>query len=457
LAAELYSPPEYNNPIYPFSPEEITTPKFAGSSSNVSYNRPVDLLVIGGGLSGLITAWKAAINGQRVSLITKGWSSTHWQTGCIDFLGYSPMEAGELIESPEISIPVLLKHNPDHPYSRINPAGIQAAIAALIELSQEYGYPLHGNLHSNWLLPTGVGAIRPTCLAPETMIAGDTRTSDPMLIVGFEQLVDFFPELISVNLQEQGILANHLMLDLPELRQRRFVYPTTLAYLFDTPKFRQEVAAQIKSRLGQSRRVGFPAVLGINRPLEAKRDLERQLNCPVFEIPSLPPSIPGIRLHNLLISAIRKSGGQVFEGMQAINYESKSGYIRALHTEAAARKYVHPAKTFVLATGGILGGGIISNPDGSLQETIFDLHVKSPPERRDWHQRNFFDPKGHPIFQSGIPVDDRFRPIDQSGLPYFPNLLTVGTTLAGGDFLRECSQGGVDLVSGYLAAQNLPT
>jgi glycerol-3-phosphate dehydrogenase subunit B len=365
------------------------------------------------------------------------------------------MKMGDPVESPEISISPLLNHSPDHPYSRIEPAGFQAAIADLIELSQEYGYPLNGSLHSNWLLPTGLGATRPTCLAPETMIAGDTRTGDPMLIVGFDQLVDFFPELISANLQEQGILANPLMLDLPDLRQRKFVYPTTLAYLFDTSEFRQEVAAQIKPRLGQSRRVGFPAVLGINKPMEAKLALESLLNCQVFEIPSLPPSIPGIRLHNLLISAIRQAGGQVFEGMQAIDFESKSGYISAVYTEAAARTYFHPAKTFVLATGGILGGGIVSHPDGTVHETIFDLHLKTPPNQRDWFQRNFFEPEGHPIFQSGIPVNEKLHPVDQSDSPRFANLMAVGTTLAGGDYLRECSQGGVDLVTGYLAARNL--
>jgi glycerol-3-phosphate dehydrogenase len=92
LAADLYALPTHNDHIFPFSTEEDTTSGYPTSSQLVSYNRPVDTLVIGGGLSGLMTAWQTARSGQRISLITKGWGSTHWQTGCVDVLGYSPIE-----------------------------------------------------------------------------------------------------------------------------------------------------------------------------------------------------------------------------------------------------------------------------------------------------------------------------------------------------------------------------
>jgi glycerol-3-phosphate dehydrogenase len=455
LAAELYEPPTRAEHIFPFSTEEDETIGRLAPSQPASYNRPVDTLVIGGGLSGLITAWQAAKSGRRVSLITKGWGSTHWASGCVDLLGYYPIETNDPVESPADSIPKLVKQNPEHPYARVNLIEFQTAIQALTQLSHEYEYPLHGDLQKNWLLPTGSGGIRPTCLAPETMIAGDVRNHDPMLIVGFDQLGDFFPELIAANLQEQGVLANSLTIDVPSLRQRNFVYPMTLATLFDTVDFRQEVAALIKPKLGQCSRIGIPAVLGIAKSIEAKQDLERRLGCPVFEIPGLPPSIPGIRLHNLLVAAIRQAGGQVFDGMQAIAFEAETGYISAVHTEAAARVYAHPAKNFVLATGGILGGGIISHSEGSLHEVIFDAPVKFPAERKEWHRRDFFDPRGHLIFQSGIPVDEKFRPVDLSNSPLFANLTAAGSTLAGGDYLREFSVGGVDLVTGYLAAHNL--
>jgi glycerol-3-phosphate dehydrogenase subunit B len=277
-----------------------------------------------------------------------------------------------------------------------------------------------------------------------------------MLIVGFEQLTDFFPDLICANLQDQGILANSCLIDIPSLRQRRFVYPMTLATLFESPDFRREAAALVKPKLGQSRRIGFPAVLGINKSIEVKYHLEQLLDCPIFEIPSLPPSIPGIRLHNLLVSAIRQTGGQVFEGMQAVAFEAETGYISAVHTEAAARVFAHPAKTFVLATGGILGGGIISHSEGSLHEVIFDAPVKVVTEQKDWYRRAFFDPGGHPIFQSGISVDEKLRPLDLADSPLYANLMAVGATLAGGDYLREYSLGGVDLVTGYLAGNYRP-
>jgi hypothetical protein len=160
LAADLYALPTHNDHIFPFSPQDDIIIAEKISSKTISYNRPVDTLVIGGGLSGLMTAWQIARSGQRISLITKGWGSTHWQTGCVDVLGYSPIEIDNPVESPVVSILQLVKQNLEHPYSRIEPAGIQTAVSALIELSQELGYPLHGNLQTNWLLPTGLGAIR---------------------------------------------------------------------------------------------------------------------------------------------------------------------------------------------------------------------------------------------------------------------------------------------------------
>jgi glycerol-3-phosphate dehydrogenase subunit B len=111
-----------------------------------------------------------------------------------------------------------------------------------------------------------------------------------------------------------------------------------------------------------------------------------------------------------------------------------------VHTEAAARIYAHPAKTFVLATGGILGGGINSYSDGSLHEAVFNSPVKVHPDRKNWHRREFFDSRGHLVFQSGILVDQKLRPVDLSNSPLYANLLAVGTTLAGGDYLRNLAR-----------------
>ncbi|MCP4419264.1 MAG: FAD-dependent oxidoreductase, partial [Chloroflexi bacterium] len=188
-----------------------------------------DVLVIGAGLAGLTAVWQLATQQKKVQLVSKGWGATHWHSGCIDVLGYYPVTQPEPIESPGEALVKLIADQPQHPYALVGMAGIEAAMAAFKQLCADAGYPLHGSLDKNWLLPSAVGTFRPTCLAPETMIAGDLRRGDPMLIVGIQQMVDFYPNLVAENLRKQGVNADYLMLDMPELAQRNLTTPLHLA------------------------------------------------------------------------------------------------------------------------------------------------------------------------------------------------------------------------------------
>ena len=151
------------------------------------------------------------------------------------------MDYLKMVDLPLKSLENITTTFPQHPYSLIGLDVLSEAIRAFQSLCEEAGYPLRGSLESNRLLPTAIGTLRPTCLAPETMISGDFHRRSPMLIVGFNQYLDFYPSLIADNLNAQHLYASDIMLDLPCLRDRRFVSSMTLARLFDTPEFRQEV------------------------------------------------------------------------------------------------------------------------------------------------------------------------------------------------------------------------
>ena len=49
---------------------------------------------------------------------------------------------------------------------------------------------------------------------------------------------------------------------------------------------------------------------GIADPHGAWVELEHRLGCAVFEIPTLPPSVPGMRVHKSLHEALRRAGGR---------------------------------------------------------------------------------------------------------------------------------------------------
>jgi len=287
------------------------------------------------------------------------------------------------------------------------------------------------------------------------MISGDSHQRSPMLIVGFNQFLDFYPSLIADNLNAQYLYASDIMLDLPSLRDRRFVSSMTLARLFDTPEFRQEVIKILKPKLGSVTRVGFPAVLGVKHPLDVKMDLESSLGVPVFEIPGLPPSIPGIRLHNLLINSIERNHGHVFNGMQVIGASIENDHIESILSEAASRQVSHRATKYVLATGGILGGGTVTSFDGHAHEIIFGLPIHIPESREQWFANEFLSNAGHPIHKTGLRVDSSFRPIDLENNVLFPNLLVVGNSLDSCDPIRELSMEGIALASAYKVGKSL--
>jgi glycerol-3-phosphate dehydrogenase subunit B len=196
-------------------------------------------------------------------------------------------------------------------------------------------------------------------------------------------------------------------------------------------------------------RIAFPAVLGLEHPQQVKEHLENLLGSPVFEIPTLPPSIPGIRLSRKLVTAIERAGGHVYEGMQVSSAMIDSNRIGEIRTKAASRQKAHRAKNFVLATGGFLGGGLQADYLGRIEETVCQLPTWPPINRSDWFSQKFLSDSGHPIFQTGIIVNENLRPIASNGQDLYNNLFIAGNLIAGGDYIRERSRDGVALVSGY--------
>ena len=79
-----------------------------------------DVLVIGAGLAGLTAAWQVAAQGKKVRLITRGWGATHWHSGCVDALGYYPLDSSDPVHSPAETIGELIDDNPHHPYVAVH-------------------------------------------------------------------------------------------------------------------------------------------------------------------------------------------------------------------------------------------------------------------------------------------------------------------------------------------------
>ncbi len=450
LAADAYTRSVKSNPsIHPVDPLPALEP------THLNQILPQDNVVIGSGLAGLVTAWRACLQGQKTSVISKGWGSLYWSSGCIDILGYQTPDYHNIVSSPRGILENFLQYNPDHPYAIAGISCLERAIQSFLALCEKSRYPYYGSLDANILIPTSLGTLRPTCLVSKTMIAGNTAQRSPMLIVGFSQFHDFYPALVADNLSAQGILAQEITLNLSLLRNRKFLSGMVLARLFDDPEFRQEVIDALKPKLGNVGRIGFPAVLGLQSPMEVMEHLELSFGVPVFEIPGLPPSIPGIRLQNLLVAVIEQNHGALYNGMAVTGVSKEGKLINTIWSDAAARQKPHYAKAYVLATGGILGGGVITYENGCGQETIFGLPVDIPEHRSQWLQNEFLSCEGHSIFRTGVCVDKAFQPVNNVNEVIFQNLYAVGGTIGKCDPIRERSLEGIALATGFAVGESL--
>jgi len=464
-------------------PEDYTTPGAAqaviSQESAAAETHPaepaapnrlaVDLLVIGAGLAGLASAWFAARQELKTRLISKGWGALYWASGCLDVLGSTP-DTNQPLLALRSGLESLVKRQPEHPYALTGLQTLAQALGEVQALCSQAGYPLLSAdpkdiLGSNWLLPTTLGSLRPTCLAPLTMTAGDCRTPEtqkPIVLVGIEGFLDFSPGLAAANLQSLGIPARGVKVSLAALEGKTFLTSRVIAEALEAPKVRAELSAAIKAAAAlpdgdgfslSEVRIGLPGVLGMQPSYAIWQDLHDQLGCPVFELAGLPPSLPGIRLHRALVQAIQAQQGQVFDGMQVLEAVCQDDRVTGVYSEAAARPRLNQARQFILASGGFLGGGFHAPAEKGLREVVFDLPLTAPASRADWFRRQFLAPEGHPLFQSGVRTDQRMQPLNENGLPVYHNLYAVGGVLAAADPLREHSLEGIAIASAYAAVQ----
>ena len=81
--------------------------------------------------------------------------------------------------------------------------------------------------------------------------------------------------------------------------------------------------------------VGFPAVLGLKESGAVWRELQERLERPVFEVPTLPPSVPGMRLYALLRRQLREAGARVVVGDSVVGAERDGERVEAVLVQTA--------------------------------------------------------------------------------------------------------------------------
>jgi glycerol-3-phosphate dehydrogenase subunit B len=402
-----------------------------------------DAVVIGAGTAGLTAGTRLAEGGARVCVLAKGIGSTHLAPGTVDVLGYTP----ERVEQPERAIRELAGSRPDHPYAVL---GVSAVAQALQWFGDQVaagplpGYRYVGGLERNHLLPTAIGAVRPSALVPETMAAGDVTSLRHVCVVGMRPLRDFHASMCAANLAKAGIAARSVAVDVEV--QRADESPLGVARRFDDPAWRARFAAELAPALAADESVALPALLGLRDPHGAWSDLQQRLGRAVFEIPTLPPSVPGIRMFEVLQAALRRARGRLVLGSEVVGSEREGRRVAAVRARAAGRDLRYDARWIVLATGGFASGAIELDSRWVTQERVLGLPLRGVPGPGESRFVSTYLEE-QPMARVGVAVDAGLHAEDVD------NVLVVGAALPGATPWREGSGEGIALSSGYRAAE----
>ncbi|WP_027368539.1 glycerol-3-phosphate dehydrogenase subunit GlpB [Desulfocurvibacter africanus] len=419
--------------------------------------RECDLVVIGAGLAGSAAALFAAKRGLSV-VQAGGTGAIAYTSGYFDVLGAVPPRGPEggihLVEKPFQGLDELLASYPRHPYWLTSPGLIKAALAEWMDFLANRGLPYVAETETNVVAPSPAGTLKHTYALPETMwpFVRLLKEKPACLLVDFHGLNGFSARQVAANLLPLW----------PGLRAERIhfpghaggeVFPENAARSLELPKHRETLAEAVRPLLGDATCLGLPALLGMNGCGAVCADLEERLGVTVFEIPTMPPSVPGIRLREAVENGLPELGVELYsQQMVRLERMESSGLEFTIHGQSMERRV--RCRGVILASGRFLGGGLASTQT-EVRETIFDLPVAQPEDRSGWHRLDYFDPRGHPVHQSGIEVDERFRPLGAGGKPVCPTLFAAGSILAHQDWMRMKCGAGVALATALGAVESL--
>jgi glycerol-3-phosphate dehydrogenase subunit B len=464
-----------------------------------------DVLVIGGGLAGMTAALAAATAGAAdnpnpgftdgdvsVRLVTKSESTLQQASGLIDVLGYPRPHERDGDRGPVVDpFDAIDSLPPEHPYRIV---GVDALRGGLGVFDAAVGDRYRGaHTDRNALVPTVGGTVKPTARYPESVATGLASDDGTMGIVGFAGDTAVDADRIASHLAAAGVpfsvVAATISIpgDLDGTDQR-----SRLAHALDRDEagVRTQLADRARRAIADAvdaeatgdatdeagetssedeavsvDRVGFPAVLGRESPAAVRDALADHLGAGVFELPPDPPSLPGRRLRDRLRDALRDAGVAVTTGVPIVDHETTESddesppRIETVYADRNGTRVPYEPRAVVLATGGLVGGGIDSTRE-SVYEPVFDCHVAHPDDRYAWSDERTFGE--HAFAQFGVTIDADARVLTGNadtpgeagdGDLAYANLTAAGGVVGGCDPIAEKSASGVSLATGYAAGR----
>jgi glycerol-3-phosphate dehydrogenase subunit B len=410
-----------------------------------------DTIIIGGGLSGLTCGIKLVEKGQKCLIVSSGQSALHFSSGSFDLLNHWD---GKPVIEPLQAIAALTNSKPQHPYAKIGVTNFGILTQEAKALLQRTGVATVGNANCNHYRITPLGELKPTWLSvPDCAISpdGNTLPWKKVSIFNIAGFLDFHPTFISEAFQKMGTLSEIYTIDIPELESLRRnpseLRATNISQLFENDAAFASLAEILKQGRNHSDIIIIPACLGLNDNSIVK--LNTLAGCPVYMIPTFPPSIVGIRSQQRMITYFQQQGGYYMLGDAVNNIGRETNGMYRINTNNHG-DISFTARNIVLATGSFFSKGLVASRQ-QIVEPIAYLDVDAADKRQDWYSENFFDDQAYQYF--GVSTDANFRVSKQGNI--LNRFYAAGAVLSGFNALKEGCGSGVSLLTALHIANQI--
>ena len=429
-----------------------------------------DSLIIGGGVAGLSCAIRCAEAGLKTAVIAAGQSALHFSSGSVDVLSRLP--DGQSVTDPFAAFDALKAQSPEHPYSKLGKETAREALDWYQTMMEQRGVYLTAQEDgSNHLRVTPMGTFRSTWLSQQTVhqfpLSDVAAGLGKIALVTIDGFRDFQPQLAADNLarlpQFKNVAISTATVQLPgfDTMQRNpceFRSIDISRVLRDETKLHAFAKAMVR-QVGKADLVILPSMFGNGDGAATIKLLEGLTGYKICEIPTMPPSLLGIRIEEAMKSHFKMLGGLLLSGDEVVRGDIENGELKRIFTKNH-RDMSLTAKHFLIATGSFFNKGM-SAQRHSIEEPVFGLDMTAIPHRDHWYQPQFFARQSHPFLKMGVTCNSQLQPSVHSQT--ISNLYCAGALLAHYDPVFEGCGSGVAISTGYyvagqmIAAQQQPT
>lgn len=403
-------------------------------------------IVIGSGLAGLSAAIRLAEQGVPTTLVTFGNGGLQLSQGTIDILGYAP----ERVDDPIAAIDSLPEK---HPYRIL---GAQAVEESTKWIANIFGPELiEGDPHSNYLVPTAIGALRPSAYVMPSMAAGDARKVRSYAVVGIKQIKDFQTSMVAGNIARTETpdggkyVTSETLMSLEPRPGEKDPTSYTYARAMKDPQLVSAFAAELKRVAGEGDVVLVPPVLSY---AGVAKQVSELVGRPVAESIMQPPAAPGRLMQEHLVAYAKSHGVRYMLDAKVTGLNAEGGRVKSVNVELAGHERVIEADAVIYAPGGFESGALNMDSHRNITETVFGLPLSEHNgEGLITHKQD----EPQPLFEVGVRVDETMRVLDESGKAVYDNFYAAGGLLAGAQRWDEKSGDGIAVASGKRAAEQV--